>query len=356
MLGVLPARAQTVVRHSDPSVSLESRIDWAFQEAQSGRLDAFWIAYSIKRQMKENSWMGHFSNDWTDKSTLAEVLDGRTDVRREPLSVKEAARRALDNASHEYSEKFVEKEIVVLMLFEGQDRVLTDVDLSNIELSFDFENHPIVWVRGATDGESIAYLVDTFGGISDTDVQEDIVSAVGMHEDLIRVRPFLVDVIESRVHYDVRENAVFWLNRHKTNETVRYLSRLAENDRSEDVRENAVFALSRMDLDSALDRLIQLAWNANDEEVEEKARFWLGQKASRRLLGDVNENDERSKIQKQAVFALAQMDDGAGVSELIELVQSHNNPVVRKQALFWLGQSEDDRALETIIEILRPGS
>jgi HEAT repeat protein len=59
------------------------------------------------------------------------------------------------------------------------------------------------------------------------------------------------------------------------------------------------------------------------------------------------------RLQKQAVFALTQLDDVEGVTEIIKIAKSHANPAVRKQAIFWLGQSDDPRAFETIVEIAK---
>ena len=346
------AFSQTVFKHSDSGVSLDQRIDWAHDQARSDRNDSYWVAYSIDRQMKEDSWMGHFSSDWKDEPTLAEVLTGR--VPEENSTLRDAAKRALDRSNKKHSDRLVQKEVVILQLFHRG--VLTEINQSNIELAYNFEGHDIYWLAEASDGESIPFLVDAYANASDTDLEEDLVTAVAVHDDRERTRPFVYGVLESNAHNDVREGAVFWMSRYESAETVRYLHGLAENDRSEDVRENAVFALSRMKTNGALDRLIGLAQRANDEDVREKARFWLGQRASKELLGDVDEGDEESKLQKQAVFALAQLDDDEGVDELIDLAHHHSNPVVRKQAIFWLGQAESDRALDAIIEMLKAGS
>jgi HEAT repeat protein len=232
---------------------------------------------------------------------------------------------------------------------------LTDVDLSNLDLSFDFDDSPVFWLGSVSDEESVAHLRDLFSGDLAEDAREDLVGAIGMHDSFALVRPFLVEVLDSRADNDVREAAVFWLHKDDTRETRMYLVRLAERDASEDVREQAVFALNLMKSDEALDRLIALARTANDEDVREKARFWLGQKASTVFASDADESPA-SEIQKQAVFALAQMDDDGGVDELIRLVHDGKSPVIRKQALFWLGQTDDTRALDLIVSILRPGS
>ena len=348
------SEAQSVVRFEAEVRSLSARMDWAQEVARSRSFDSHWVVYSIRRMMGENSWIGSFGRDWREAPTLESVLTGTIPGSPgQAESLRNAAQEALDRANGQRSDRKVEKDVAVLFRFHGAR--LDEVDLSNLDLHFDFEDVPVIWLGAAEDRESIDLLSASYAAASDDDCREDLVAAVGMHDDVALVRPFLLDIIESRAPEDVRADAVFWLHRDESPESVRYLARLAEDDRADEVREQAVFALSRMAREDALDRLIALARFDGDDDVREDARFWLGQKASSVLVGNVDDDGESTNLQKQAVFALTQMDDG-GIAELIELVHHHANPVVRKQALFWLGQSEDERALETIIAVLRPGS
>jgi HEAT repeat protein len=83
----------------------------------------------------------------------------------------------------------------------------------------------------------------------------------------------------------------------------------------------------------------------------------LGQAAGDRAvqaLGDlVDQSGADADVQEQAVFALSQLKDGAGVEPLLEIARRHANPRVRKSAMFWLAQSDDPRAVALFEELLR---
>jgi len=57
-------------------------------------------------------------------------------------------------------------------------------------------------------------------------------------------------------------------------------------------------------------------------------------------------------VRKKAVFALSQLDDGDGVTPLLELIRHGRETEVRREALFWLGQSDDPRAMESLETLL----
>lgn len=85
---------------------------------------------------------------------------------------------------------------------------------------------------------------------------------------------------------------------------------------------------------------------AVDHEVRKQAVFWLGQAASRRAVGGLEDiladGDQELEIRKAAVFALSQHRGEAGVDVLIELAQTAREPEIRRSALFWLGQKADE--------------
>lgn len=91
--------------------------------------------------------------------------------------------------------------------------------------------------------------------------------------------------------------------------------------------------------------------------VRKDAVFWLGQAAGRAATKDLAalaDSSERD-IQEAAVFALSQLRDDGGVSDLIRIARTHPDREVRRKALFWLGQSDDPRALALFEDILTKG-
>ena len=104
--------------------------------------------------------------------------------------------------------------------------------------------------------------------------------------------------------------------------------------------------------------LIRIArMKALPQETRKTAIFWVAQAAGAvaapALDSIATDSSGDREIRKQAVFALSQQGDGAGVSALLRIARSNPDPELRKTALFWLGQSDDPRALDLFEEILR---
>jgi HEAT repeat protein len=345
--------AQTVIKITDSDLNLISRWDKAVQTGETNQ--SFWIGYSIKRLMGENSYIGSFSDD-DDRPSLADVISGK---------VSELKNMNSDSRHKNFvwnEEKSIEKILKdVAIIFEvtkenNSNFRIRKIEMTNLELPFEFYEMKLYWLGNTDHDESIAFLKNQFQQSNDSEIREDLVTAIGIHDNNMTGYNFLKDVIDGSDIDDVREQAVFWIARHENKEVLPLLRKLAVNDRSEDVREKAVFGLYISDTDEAVDVLIELAKNANNTDIRKKAMFWLGQTASKKAVKTIEDavyNDEETEIQKQAVFALSQLDKDEGLDKLIKVAKTHPNPEIRKKAIFWLGQSDDDRALDALIGFLK---
>jgi hypothetical protein len=139
-------------------------------------------------------------------------------------------------------------------------------------------------------------------------------------------------------------------------EAADYLLSLAESSERKP-GEQAIFPATLVDSVTVWPSLMRIA---RDERRPRSTRtqsvFWLGQmagEAATKGLNDlVGEDDLDREVRKQAVFALSQQRDKAGVPSLIRVVRTSKDPEIRKTALFWLAQSNDPRALDLIEELL----
>ena len=344
VLLAVPARAQNVIRHPDPSDPLAERWGWAETEAATRCAKGCWIAYSFHRMMESNSFTGWWSSKKSGRPTLQSLVYGR-----EVEPVPDQRERARNAPS-----QMVEKEVALLFRYIG--RTLEDINISNISLPAQLDGLPILWLGIAEQGESIRLLKEHYGRTSGTEPKEDLVSAIGMHDETRLVVPFLRDVLETRVHEEIREQAVFWLAEADDPSVLPLLERTVRGDASQEVREAAVFGISRIESNAADELLIDLARNLNDRETREQAIFWLGQKASKKAvenLADIAQNDPDVEIQKKAVFAISQLPEDEGIPRLIKIARTHPKAPVRHDAIFWLGESGDPRAVDVLVEIVR---
>jgi HEAT repeat protein len=354
--------SQEVVRPPQPGGDLAARMEWAFGEASRRSFgDGSWIGYSIRRLMGDRSSIGSFNRRSASRPTLKEVISGlnaEDSPARADATVKERARQVLDDMDKEgRPEKKVWKDVAILMRYEkAAETGPVRVELSNLELRFDLEGLPLFWLGEANDRESLDWLEKTLRAAQEEEVKEQLLAAVGIHQDPALTVPILASVLESREPDDLRRNATFWLSQQNDKKAYELLLETAKKDRSREVREGAIFGISQMELEESVDALINLAKSGDDEHVRHQAIFWLGQKASTKAtaaLKSMAYEGGDTRIQEQAVFALSQLPGKEGIEDLIKVAKTHPNVEVRKKAIFWLGETGDPRALEVLVEIIK---
>ena len=350
-----------VVKHPRPQDALSARLGWALGEAaRAGSKDGFWVGYSIRRLMEENSYIGSVHTGWRDEVTLAEVLSGKTVVPGAPRdeSVGRTARRVLDELEKSKKpEPKVWKDIAILLRY-GPEKgpALDNVTMSDVTLAVDLKGLPLYWLGEAAEVESLTELKAIYAKTTADKVKEHLVAAVGIHGSPSLTVPLLRGVVEGGDADGVRKDAAFWLSQQDDASVVGILVRTAKSDRSAEVRKSAVFGLSQVKRPEAVDEIIGLARSAPDDRVRRDAIFWLGQMATKKAGAALEEfalSDRDVKVQEHAVFALSELPEGQGIEPLIKIAKTHPDPRVRKKAIFWLGETRDRRALDTLIEIVK---
>ncbi|MBF8248306.1 MAG: HEAT repeat domain-containing protein [Bacteroidetes bacterium] len=355
------ASGRQVVKHEGPDVPFQEKWSWALKEGSRVSGNGFWVAYSVQRLMDENSYIAtgmHFSGSVDNRMSLYDVIlenqpyagtfaDSSRKRRTTGLSMMSRGRKTIFK---------VMKDIAILVFYsEGRNKV-EDVQLANMELNVELKKKPLVWLGPANDDASVSNLERIYRDIPSAELKENIVNAVGIHQQAQGSLSFLVKTLKSNEPVKARSQAAFWIGHLARSEALNVLSEVALSNDAREVREQTVFAISQIESDEALDKLISLARKANDSEVRRKATFWLGQKASKKAAGaleDMLADDDDTEVQKQALIALAQMRGGSGVEKLIQVAKAHPKLKLRKQAIMSLGNSDDPRAREALIEIAR---
>ncbi len=356
---------QEVVRHPQPGQTLSTRMEWALKEAeQRGFKDGFWAGYSIRRLMGQDSSIGTFSTRSRPEATLQEITSGQESEypasRRDEI-IRSRARQAVDGLEKAgRPQERVWKEVAILVRYENLAGAAPErISLSSLNLSFDLQGRPLIWLGNADDQESLAWLKTAYQKIKAEEGKEGVLAAVGIHQNPAAVIPILASVLRSQETGELRMKAAFWLGQQNDRKAYEILLETAKTDRSGKVREGAVFAISQIDLEGSVDALIDLARNGSDPGVRKQAVFWLGQKASQKAAGVLEDfafDSRETTIQEQAVFALSQLPDRAGLDALIKVAKTHPNSGLRKKAVFWLSECHDPndpRALNALIEIIK---
>jgi len=353
-----------VLRHPNPGEPLAVRYAWAVREAGARKYGTgYWIGYAVRKQMGERSSIGSFRQGGRSTLlTLEEILAGKKLENARPASaetVRATAREVLEDLEKKATtEKKVWKDVALLFRYgNGGPASPEKIGMSNLDLAFDLEGLPLIWLGGAKDEESLAWIGKIYDSApANGGVGKHLIAAAGIHGSPALVVPFLDGILKGKDPARLRKDAAFWMGQQDDPAGLRILGRTARNDKAAEVRKSAIFAISQVGLEEAVDDLIDLARTAEDRDVRHEAVFWLGQRASKKsavALEKFAVSDEDSRVQEQALIALAELPGNDGVEPLIKIAKTHPDPRIRKRAVFWLGESGDPRALEALVAIVK---
>ena len=359
-----------VVHHPNTNDNLNSRWNWAKQEAGKQKLkNGFWIGYNIKRLMREDQYIystdkhtisGSHFNQFPKGDPLEKILSGK--VTTPPFSdkdqVKREAKRALDRLeSPEKSEKKVWKDVAILYKFDSNSsNVPNAIRASNQYMPFDPEGLPIFWLDQAENTQSLSILNDIYTTSNQEKLKKRILTIAGLHGTSEKAVAFLEKVLKSTEPDSLRARAASELGDQDHERAVKLLHQTAKDDRSFEVRKYSVYGLEDIDLASAADAMIDIAQNGKDGEIRKKAIDCLADIASQKtaaVLKNVVENDEDTDIQKRAVYALEDLPDDEGIPYLADIAKTHSKLTIRKEAIYCLGDSDDPRALQALVQIIK---
>jgi hypothetical protein len=351
ILGTVPAAANeaeviltgTVKYLDKEDLSLAKKMDRAAQEfKKTGKGDAYFIGYSYlsRHEIHQGSY------DDGPSPFVVTVDEGK--IKR---------RRASRTKSGESSSTKEGKEIVGLLVLHavsGGKTHIADVELIDLDNSYDFDDIPLFWFGEVDNDQSFRYLEDEFKS-GEERLRKDMLFIISSH-DHPKVPDFLYNTALGNYELKIRENAIFWLGNCKDDRSLDNLKKIFQKVDEVKLKKQVVFAYQMSDKSEAIDELVRIAKKEGDLKIRKEAIFWLGQKASEvsvKLLKDVvNDSDEDTKVKESAVFAISQLPTEKSVPMLIDIARNNKNTKVRKQAIFWLGQKDDDAALKFFEEIL----
>jgi HEAT repeat protein len=235
---------------------------------------------------------------------------------------------------------------------------------------------------------TLSTLESLYRSVSDPQVRESVIHAVGRRQDQKAAISFLVQVAKSDADRNLRENAIHRLG--KMEGTAPLLLEIARNEsESADVRQAAVHAISRgqdaaslstlqelygainnsevkqnilhaiaksQDREASFDFLIKVAETDPNRELREHALHSISRSSSPRALQTLtrvaNDSSAGPEMQEQAVHAISRRTDDEAVPALIQIARSHPRTEVREAAVRRLSRTRDARAVEFLKELL----
>jgi hypothetical protein len=323
--------------------SLASKMNSASREFErTGKGDVYFIGYAFLSRHEIN----HGSHDDDSRPYVVSVDDGK--IKR---------RRTYRTEAGETSSAKDRKEMVglfVLHAVSGGKTHIADVELIDLDDTFEFDDIPLYWFGKVENNESFQYLKDVFQSGNER-IRRDTLFVISSHVHP-KVYDFLYNIALGSYELKIRENAIFWLGTYKDDRSFKDLKKIYQKVDETKLKKQVVFGFQLSDDTEAVKELVRIAKKEKDQKIRKQAIFWLGQKASeesvKALKDVVNDADEETKVKESAVFAISQLPTEKSVPMLIDIAKTNKNPKVKKQAIFWLGQKDDDAALKFFEEIL----
>ncbi|MCH8961205.1 MAG: HEAT repeat domain-containing protein, partial [Bacteroidetes bacterium] len=163
----------------------------------------------------------------------------------------------------------------------------------------------------------------------------------------------LKDIALQDPNPNIRKEAIFWISQRGDAEVIPLLEEIAKADDSYEVQKQILFAYAQLD-DGGVPQLIRIARSNSDPDIRKEAIFWLSQAGGREVIAFFDElidSSDNVEVQKSLIFALSQLED-EGVPRLIKIARTHRNPEVRKDAIFWLSQEGGREVMEFFDELI----
>jgi len=342
------AHSLSVTKSPDQSATLAERWQWAQQHLKK----EMWVAYSIQQPMPENQIVGSFYGGRERYPTIYEVLTGNKRAFRSnmkttgDIQITGTVNMKLDGGKG----NIVSREVAMLFGFRGNR--IDNVEVSMIDLQFDFRHRDLIWLGNASQEESINFLHAIYKKEMNTQLAEDLIDAIGIHQKPALVVPILQEILNSQSNNDLRAKAAFWLGAPNDPESLKILVATLKSEKSEDVIEEGFAGLSEMTLPEADQQLKEWTKPAYSQQLREQAIFWIGQKQSPgtlEYLEKIAMEDTNDEILEKAIFSMSEMHETPGVTQtLIRIARTHPSRQGRKQAIFWLSQNYTEKIENTL--------
>lgn len=319
---------------------MPERWKWGLtQGASLNSNNGFWLGYAFERLMYQNETIGSFYNDGIRRPTLQDVLSG---------TASEPPRYYGGKGPR------VEKALAILFRLDRNGRSIERIEVSNLELYFDLHGLPLIWLGKVEPEESLNWIAPMYKTLSDEKRKREMICAIGAHktpEIIAFLQPML---LESSAQ--LRAQAAFWIGNLDDERALNALKHFLPSEQSEQVLDDGMAGLNESESPAATQALSDWAERSDNLKLRKKAIFWLAQKAARNVqekIKNIAFNDKDTEVEKAAVVALAEMEEGAGITQLIEIAKSHPNPEIRKTAIIFLGESGDPRARQILLDIIK---
>ncbi|HSE41666.1 MAG TPA: HEAT repeat domain-containing protein [Acidobacteriota bacterium] len=347
------ACSTTAAKYPDESATLNERWNWAQEQLKPNQ--DHWIGYSISREMYEKEFIGSWYSDKRKFPTIYEVLTGKAPaLKAQPdhRNVQVFANEKLTRVEEKDSGRgqLVTKEVALLFGYLGKN--LDRVEVSLLDLQFDFRGRNLIWLGASSSEESVTLLNKLYNDEQRLQCKEELLEGIGVHRDPKLVVPILQRILNSNAKNELRAKAAFWLGTQNDPTALKVLKDTLPSETSEDVIEDAFAGMNDMEMPESNALLKEWTKKNYSRKLREAAIFWLGQAeapGTLPLLEKIAMEETDPEIVEKAIFSMSEMRDTQGVTEtLIQIAHTQPTREGRKHAIFWLSQNYNEKSASTL--------
>lgn len=205
------------------------------------------------------------------------------------------------------------------------------------------------------DAEALDAVIDLYAAGQSVTFKKKLVYVLGQFEDR-RALEQLRTIALNDADASVRKEALFWLAEEGGPEALPMLEEIARARRDDvEVQKQLIFAFAQMADEGGIGRLIEVAKTHPNRELRKEAIFWLSEEGGKPALDffdDLIRSTADREIQKQIIFAYGQMGED-GIARLRTIARSHPSTEIRKEAIFWIASESDQDVLPLLDELLQ---
>ena len=334
----------------DPTIPFGERWAAAQREAKTRAWPSYWLGYTVQPAAGLH---GFIYSDWSATTTGHGMrFSGTFSEHVENVHFPGVSIAPLVGGGDP-------GRIKLLFSFAGGTAAptLSRTHASSFVLPVELDARPLIWLGQATAIESLPIVERLYASQASQREKGDLVTALGLHDDSVRVVPLLLKILTGSEAPSVRADAAERLGWHSVPASLAALERAARTDRAPEVRREAAETIGDLDLPEATPALISLARTLDDREARQEAVEALGQRpeaTAREALVAIARTDRDVDVQREAVETLGELKDPQAVTALTDIARTHPTIDVRREAIEALGEAMPaDQAVAFLARVAR---
>jgi hypothetical protein len=205
--------------------------------------------------------------------------------------------------------------------------------------------------------KSVEKLLEIYKKKDNKKIRDAVVFAL-YNNSSPKAQDFLYEIAKNEKDPKAQKNAIFWIGQKGGERAMKLLLEIVYGNYSIEARKEAIFTIasgSDSDNEKKVDILLDIIRKIDNSRLKNETIFWIGQKKSPKVIKFFEEQafaNNPVETTKALLFALYNNKTPESLDLLIKIAKKHPDTKIRKEAIFWLGQIDDEKATKAIEEMI----